>query len=130
MVSQKREFVKARVHCTVTPREALRMLRELQGFTQADLADATGISQSSLSAFERGARQLRRESAVILANALCVHPAILLFPDFDMRKWKSRIEPSKKMSMKEARTMSAAWHARLSGGSFRDSAVVVQEIRK
>ena len=62
------------------------MLRELQGLTQSELAELTGIPQSNISALESGTRQMGRERALVLAKALHVHPAVLLFPDFDMRQ--------------------------------------------
>jgi len=79
----KKNFVKAKVHNAVTPGEALKMLRELQGLSQNDLAKLTGISQSNISALESGVKQMGRDRAITLAKALHVHPAVLLFPDFD-----------------------------------------------
>lgn len=79
----KNEFVKAKVHQTIFPVEALKMLRELQGLSQADLARLTGIAQT-ISALENGSRQLGWERAIVLAKALKVHPAVILFPDFDI----------------------------------------------
>lgn len=84
MTINKQDFAKARIHQVVSPGEALKMLRELQGLTQNELAKITGIRQANISAIESGARQLGRERAIILAKALRVHPAVLLFPDFDM----------------------------------------------
>jgi transcriptional regulator with XRE-family HTH domain len=84
MSINKKDFVKAKVHCSLTPGEALKMLRELQNLSQSDLAKLTGISQSNISALENNTRQLGRERALVLAKALRVHPAVLLFPDFDI----------------------------------------------
>lgn len=86
MKINKNEFVKAKVHASITPGEALKMLRELQGLTQSDLSKKTGISQSNISALESNVRQMGRERAIIFARALKVHPAVLLFPDFDTEK--------------------------------------------
>lgn len=86
MKMNKKDFVKAKVHAHLTPGEALKMLRELQGLTQADLAIITGISQSNISALESNARQMGRERAIVFAKALKVHPAVLLFPDFDIQQ--------------------------------------------
>lgn len=80
----KQDFEQAKIHQSVTPGEALKMLRELQELSQNDLAQRTGMSQSNISALENGAKKLGRERALILARALHVHPAVLLFPDFDM----------------------------------------------
>ena len=81
---RRRELVPARVQVEVTPGEMLRTLRELQGLSQRELAEQTGLSQSNLSALETGARMMGRERALVLARALRVHPAVLLFPDFDI----------------------------------------------
>ncbi len=86
MKINKKEFIKAKVHARITPGEALKLLREQQGLTQTDLANITGISQSNISALESNTRQIGRERAIIFANALKVHPAVLLFPDFDVGK--------------------------------------------
>lgn len=82
----KKDFQLAKVHIQLTPGEALKMLRELQGLTQNELAHLTGINQSNISALESNQRQMGRERAIVLAKALKVHPAVLLFPDFDIAK--------------------------------------------
>lgn len=84
MSINKKDFVKAKVHHSVSPGEALKMLRELQGLSQNELAKITNINQSNISAIENGSRQMGRERALVFAKALHVHPAVLLFPDFDM----------------------------------------------
>ena len=84
MAMNKKEFVRAKVNRKITPGEMLRTLRELQEFTQKELASATGISQSNISAMENDRSQIGRERALVLANVLKVHPAVILFPDFDI----------------------------------------------
>jgi transcriptional regulator with XRE-family HTH domain len=84
MAINKKGFVRARVNRTITPGEMLRTLRELQELTQKDLSDATGISQSNISAMENNVSQIGRDRSLILANVLKVHPAVILFPDFDI----------------------------------------------
>jgi len=79
-----KDFTRAKVHAPLTPGESLKMLRTLQHLSQNELAEITGISQSNISALEKGSRQMGRERALVLAKALRVHPAVLLFPDFDM----------------------------------------------
>ncbi len=80
----KKDFKKAKVHISVTPGEMLRTIRELQELTQKELADLTGLSQSHISAMENGNSQIGRERALKLALALKTHPAVILFPDFDV----------------------------------------------
>ncbi|MCA9582755.1 MAG: helix-turn-helix transcriptional regulator [Myxococcales bacterium] len=77
-------YVRARVGEQVSPGEMLRTIRELQEMSQAELSASTGLSQSNISALETGARNMGRERALVLAKALRVHPAVLLFPDFDI----------------------------------------------
>jgi transcriptional regulator with XRE-family HTH domain len=84
MPFSKKDFVKAKVHQPVSPGEALKIIRELQELSQNELANLTGISQSNISAMESGTRQMGRERALVLAKALHVHPAVLLFPDFNI----------------------------------------------
>jgi len=84
MKVNKNEFVRAKVNRQITPGEMLQTLRELQEFTQKDLADQTGISQSNISAMENNVSQIGRDRALTLAKVLKVHPAVILFPDFDI----------------------------------------------
>ena len=83
MKSRKKDFVRAKVNTRITPGEMLKTLRELQGMTQKELSEESGIPQSNISAIESGATQLGRERALSLARTLKVHPAVILFPDFD-----------------------------------------------
>lgn len=82
--SRRSGFVPAGAGIEVTPGEMLRAIRELQELTQSELARKSGISQSNISALETGARDLGRDRALVLARVLKVHPAVLLFPDFDI----------------------------------------------
>lgn len=80
----KRDFKKAKVNVEVTPGEALRILRQLQGVSQNELSKLTGIPQSNISAIENGSSQLGRDRTIVLAKALNVHPAVILFPDYSL----------------------------------------------
>jgi transcriptional regulator with XRE-family HTH domain len=80
----KDDFQKASIHQSITPGEALKMLRELQGMSQNQLAELTGINQSNISAIENGVRQVGRDTAIAFARALSVHPSVILFPDFSI----------------------------------------------
>ncbi len=66
----------------MTPGEMLETIRELQGLTQSRLAKMTGISQSNISALEKGTQQMGRDRVIILAKALKVHPAVIMFPNY------------------------------------------------
>ena len=85
-IMNKKGFVRAKINIKITPAQMLRTLRELQELSQKELAELTGMTQSNISALETGARQIGRERALILSKALKVHPAVILFPDFDIKE--------------------------------------------
>ncbi len=76
-------YVPARVRVKLSPGDAVRVARELQEMTQAELAHATGIAQPTLSSIESGRATLGAERAEKLAIALKVHPAVLLWPNWE-----------------------------------------------
>jgi transcriptional regulator with XRE-family HTH domain len=59
-------------------------LRELQELSQNELAERRGIPQSTLSAIENDRVHLGVERAKVLARALKCHPAVLVFPGWDV----------------------------------------------
>ena len=61
-------------------------MRELQEFSQNELASISGIPQSTLSAIENDRINLGLERAKILARALRCHPAVLVFPGWDVER--------------------------------------------
>ena len=76
--------VKSRV--VVSVGESVRIVRELQGLTQSELARRTKISQSTISAIENDTINLGVEQAKTLARVLQCHPAVLVFPGWDVTK--------------------------------------------
>ena len=79
-----RNFIPARKRIDVTPGESVRIVRELQSLTQAELAELCGIPQSTISGIERGRVNLGVERAKALAIALRCHPAVLVFPGWQV----------------------------------------------
>jgi transcriptional regulator with XRE-family HTH domain len=75
---------KARVAVSVG--ESVRIVRELQGFTQSELARRAKIPQSTISAIENDTINLGVERAKVLARVLRCHPAVLVFPGWDVTK--------------------------------------------
>ena len=69
----------------VSPGESVRILRELQELSQNELSALTGIPQSTISAIENDKIRLGIERAKTLARALKCHPAVLVFPGWDVR---------------------------------------------
>lgn len=79
------QFRAAKKRITVSVGDSVRIVRELQGLSQNQLAERTGISQATLSAIENDRVRLRVERAKVLARALKCHPAVLVFPGWEER---------------------------------------------
>lgn len=79
-----KEYRPARERAEVSVGESVRILRELQELSQNQLAESTGISQASISAIENDRVNLGVERAKILARALRCHPAVLVFPGWEV----------------------------------------------
>ena len=78
------EFRKAKARVRISSGESVRIMRELQKLSQNQLAEAAGIPQSTISAIERERVNLGVERAKILARALKCHPAVLVFPGWNV----------------------------------------------
>jgi transcriptional regulator with XRE-family HTH domain len=78
------EYRKAKKRADVSIGESVRILRELQELSQNELSEMTGIPQSTISAIERDRIRLGVERAKVLARALRCHPAVLVFPGWDV----------------------------------------------
>jgi transcriptional regulator with XRE-family HTH domain len=70
----------ARQRVEVSVGESVRIVRELQGLSQNELARRTGISQATISGIENDRVRLGVERAKALARALRCHPGVLVFP--------------------------------------------------
>ena len=78
------DYRKAKRDIDVSTGASVRIIRELQGFSQNQLSDVSGIPQSTISAIERDRINLGVERAKQLARALKCHPAVLVFPGWDI----------------------------------------------
>ena len=79
-----KDFKPAKRHIEVSTGESVRILRELQELSQNELAGICGIPQSTISAIENDRVRLGVERGKVLARALKCHPAVLLFPGWDV----------------------------------------------
>ncbi len=79
------DYRKARKNVEVSVGESVRIVRELQELSQNQLAEISGIPQSTISGIERDRVNLGVERAKVLARALKVHPAVLVFPSWDVQ---------------------------------------------
>ncbi len=77
------EFHRAKKRINVSVGESVRIIRELQGLSQNQLAERTHIPQATLSAIENDRVRLGVERAKVIARALKCHPAVLVFPGWE-----------------------------------------------
>ena len=75
------EFVKAKSSINITSGEIVKILREKNALSQNGLAARTQLTQATISSIENDNINLGIGRAKILAKALHVHPAVLVFPD-------------------------------------------------
>lgn len=79
-----KDYRKAKKTVEVTVGDSVRIIRELQELSQNELARLTSIPQSTISAIENNRVNLGIERAKVLARALKCHPAVLVFPGWEL----------------------------------------------
>lgn len=79
-----KDYKEAQKRVDVSIGESVKIIRELQELSQNELSSLTGIPQSTLSAIEHDKIKLGVERAKVLARALKCHPAVLVFPGWDV----------------------------------------------
>jgi transcriptional regulator with XRE-family HTH domain len=82
-IGQHGRLTPAKIRGAFTPAIALKTIRELQGLSQKQLADASGIGQPIISAMEHGRATIGIERAKKLARVLRVHPAVIAFAGWE-----------------------------------------------
>ena len=78
-----KQFRPARTRIEVSVGESVRIIRELQGLSQNELAKLSRIPQATISAIDNDRVRLGVERAKVLARALKCHPAVLVFPGWE-----------------------------------------------
>lgn len=81
-----KNFRRARRTVDVSVGESVRIIRELQGYSQNELAKLARIPQATISAIENDRVKLGVDRAKVLAAALKCHPAVLVFPGWKIGK--------------------------------------------
>ena len=84
--SKMKDYRKAKKLVDVSVGESVRILRELEEMSQNELSELTGIPQSSIAAIENDRVSLAVERAKVLARVLKCHPAVLVFPGWDVQQ--------------------------------------------
>ncbi len=80
------QFSPAKPHSHLSTGEVIRMLRELKEWSQEDLAKRSGITATNLSMLENGKIEIGKRRAEQLAAAFKVHPAIIMFPEYEAKE--------------------------------------------
>ena len=81
-----KDYKEAQKRTDVSIGESVKIIRELQELSQNELSVITGIPQSTLSAIEHDKINLGVERAKVLARELKCHPAVLVFPGWDVNR--------------------------------------------
>ena len=84
-----KNYRKAKKAVEVSVGESVRIMRELQELSQSELASLTGIPQSTISGIENDRIKFGVERAKVLARALKCHPAVLVFPGWELKEQKA-----------------------------------------
>lgn len=80
------EFVPTKTRVHMTPGQSLKVIRELQELSQNALAEMSGLPQSTISGMESGRINIGVERAKVLAKALRIHPAVIVFPGWETER--------------------------------------------
>lgn len=86
-IAQK-EYKPAKQHATLTTGEVIKMLRELKGWTQVELAKRCMINATNISLLENDRLDIGKRRAEQLAKAFGVHPAMIMFPEYEPEEIK------------------------------------------
>jgi transcriptional regulator with XRE-family HTH domain len=89
---RKADFKPARKRTSLTTGDVVKMLRELKGWTQAELAGKTKLHAANISMIENGKVEVGKQRALALAKAFGVHPALIMFPEYETVFLKKRLK--------------------------------------
>jgi transcriptional regulator with XRE-family HTH domain len=82
--NEMKDYREAKKLVDVSVGESVRIIRELQELSQNELSRLSGIPQSTISAVENDRVNLGVERAKVLARVLRCHPAVLVFPGWNI----------------------------------------------
>ena len=78
-----KDFVPAKPHARLSTGEVIKLSRELKGWTQKELAKRSGINATNISLLENERVEIGKKRAEQLAKAFKLHPAIIMFPEYE-----------------------------------------------
>ena len=80
---RRADFIPATPYVKLSSGDVIRMLRELKGWTQRELGERSGVTETNLSLLENNKIEIGKRRAEQLAKAFSVHPAIIMFPEYE-----------------------------------------------
>lgn len=83
---KRKAFVPTKPHSKLTSGQVIRMLRDLKGWTQVELAKRSGFKATNLSLLENDRVEIGKRRAEQLAKAFDVHPTIIMFPEYEAKE--------------------------------------------
>jgi len=86
MKPKKSDYRPAKQHAVLTTGEVIRMLRELKGWTQEELSKYCSVNAKNISLLENDRIEIGKKRALQLATAFDVHPAIIMFPEYESKE--------------------------------------------
>lgn len=85
----RKDFAPAKSRIKLTTGEVIRMLRELKGWSQEELARRSGVGANNISLLENDRLDIGKRRAEAFAKAFNIYPGIIMFPEYetqDIRK--------------------------------------------
>jgi transcriptional regulator with XRE-family HTH domain len=79
----KKDFVPAKKQTDISTGDVIRMLRELKGWTQEELAALSGVNAKNISLLENNKVDIGKKRTEQIANAFGIHPSIIMFPEYE-----------------------------------------------
>lgn len=79
---EKKGYSPAKPRVEVNSGEMIKFLREMKGWTQAQLSEKTGISVTNISALEHERQELGKKRAAVISKAFGIHPVTIMYPEF------------------------------------------------
>jgi len=83
MAKIRKNFAPAKPRTSLTSGEVIYMLRELKNWTQKQLAEKSGITSTNISMLENNKVEIGKRRSEQLAKAFNIHPAIIMFPEYE-----------------------------------------------
>ena len=87
-MNKQDEFLPPKAYASLSTGEVIRMLRELKEWTQEELTRRSGISATNISLLENDRLEIGKRRAEQLAKAFGIHPAIIMFPEYESVEMK------------------------------------------